>query len=134
GAIGRAVCRDLVVNGYLVIGLVRSIEAKERLSYAVIPAIGDIRDTLPWEHSIEQSDIVVHLALHPLESAAGPKEYEDAEREARTIAEILDGVAPLGRRHKELMVHTFGPLLQEPDTDRWVAGDSEDRRGGGLGV
>jgi len=37
GAIGRAVCRDLVVNGYLVMGLVRSLEARKRLPYAVIP-------------------------------------------------------------------------------------------------
>jgi len=134
GAIGRAVCRDLVVNGYLVIGLVRNIEARERLPYAVIPAIGDIRDPLPWEHSIEQADIVVHLALHPLESAGGPKDYDDAEREARTIAEVLDRVATLCRRHKKLMVHTFGALLYEPDTDGWVRETSEISSGRGFGI
>ena len=64
GAIGRAVCRDLVTHGYLVLGLVRNDEAKARLPYAVIPVPGDIRDPGGWEHSIEQADILIHLALH----------------------------------------------------------------------
>jgi len=73
GAIGRAVCRDLVVNGYLVLGLIRNLEAKERLPYAVIPVLGDIRDPASWEHDVEQADILIHLALQPL-PVSGPKE------------------------------------------------------------
>ncbi len=133
GAIGRAVCRDLVVNGYLVLGLVRTLEAKERLPYAVIPVIGDIRDSLSWEHSIEQADLVIHLALHPLESA-GPKEYEDAEREAHAIAAVLDRIATFCRRHKKLMIHTFGALLYEPDLDGWVRETSAITSGRGFGI
>ncbi len=133
GAIGRAVCRDLVVNGYLVIGLVRTLEAKERLPYAVIPAIGDIRDPKSWEHSIEQADVVIHLALHPLESA-GAKEYPQAEREAHAIAGVLDGIATLCRRHKKLLVHTFGALLYEPDPDGWVRETSAITSGRGFGI
>lgn len=133
GAIGHAVCRDLVVNGYLVLGLVRTLEAKERLPYAVIPAIGDIRDPKSWEHSIEQADLVIHLALHPLPSA-GPKEYEHAEREAHAMAAILDKIATLCRRHKKLMIHTFGALLYEPDPDGWVRETSAISSGRGFGI
>ena len=133
GAIGRAVCRDLVVNGYLVLGLVRTIEGKARLPYAVIPVLGDIRDPLPWEHSIMQADIVIHLALQP-DATIGPKEREQAEREARTIADILDRLATYCRRHKKLMIHTFGALLYEPDPDGWVRETSEITQGRGFGI
>ena len=133
GAIGRVVCRDLVVHGYLVIGLVRNVEAKDRLPYAVIPALGDIRDPASWEHTIEQSDIVVHLAL-PADETPGPKERPQAEREARGFAEILDRLASFCRRHKKLLVHTFGALLYEPDPDGWVRESSDISHGRGFGV
>ena len=54
GAIGRAVARDLVVNGYRVYGLIRSVESRDRLPYAVVPVIGDIRDPSRWENAIER--------------------------------------------------------------------------------
>jgi nucleoside-diphosphate-sugar epimerase len=133
GAIGRAVCRDLVVNGYLVLGLIRNLEAKERLPYAVIPVLGDIRDPLSWEHDVEQADILIHLALQTLPTS-GPKEREDAEREAHAIALVLDGVATLCRRHKKLMIHTFGALLYEPDPDGWVRETSDSSSGRGFGI
>lgn len=133
GAIGHAVCRDLVVNGYLVLGLVRNLEAKERLPYAVIPALGDVRNPPSWEHAIEQADIVVHLALHP-GSHSGPKEVEQAEREARAIAEVLDRVALFCRRHKRLLIHTFGALLYDPDPDGWVRETSAISSGRGFGI
>jgi hypothetical protein len=133
GAIGRAVCRDLVQHGYLVIGLVRNLEAKERLPYAVIPALGDVRDPLSWEHSIQQADIVIHLALHG-DASPGPKERAQAECLAREIADVLDRVATFCRRHKKLMIHTFGALLYEPDPDGWVRESSEITRGRGYGI
>ena len=133
GAIGRAVCRDLVVNGYLVMGLVRNLEARKRLPYAVIPTLGDVRDPSTWEHAIEQADIVIHLALQPLESH-GPKEREHAEREAREITGVLDRVATYCRRHKKLMIHTFGALLFEPDPDGWVRETSAITSGRGFGI
>jgi nucleoside-diphosphate-sugar epimerase len=133
GAIGRAVCRDLVQHGYLVIGLVRNLETKERLPYAVIPALGEIRDPLSWEHMIVQADIVIHLALEH-DASPGPKEREQAEREAQAIAGVLDRVATFCRRHKKLMIHTFGALLYEPDPDGWVRESSEISRGRGFGI
>ena len=133
GAIGRAVCRELVVHGYLVLGLVRNMEAKERLPYAVIPALGDIRAPASWEHAIEQSDVVVHLAL-PSDESPGPKERPHAEREARVFAEILDRLCEFCRRHKKLLVHTFGALLYEPDPDGWVRESSDITHGRGFGV
>jgi nucleoside-diphosphate-sugar epimerase len=133
GAIGRAVCRDLVVNGYLVLGLIRDFEAKKRLPYAVIPVLGDIRHPASWEHDVEQADILIHLALQGL-PAAGPKERDHAEREAIQIAGVLDGVATLCRRHKKLMIHTFGALLYDPDPDGWVRESSEVSSGRGFGI
>ena len=133
GAIGHAVCRDLVVNGYLVMGLVRNLEARSRLPYAVIPTLGDVRDPASWDHAIEQADIVIHLALQGLPSA-GPKEREHAEREAQTIAAVLDRMALFCRRHKKLMIHTFGALLYEPDPDGWVRETSEITSGRGFGI
>ena len=133
GAIGRAVCRDLVTHGYLVMGLVRDVEAKERLPYAVIPTLGDIREPASWEHSIEQADIVIHLAL-ALPDKPGPKEREDAERDGHKMAEVLDRIATLCRRHKRLMIHTFGALMYEPDPDGWVRETSELSRGRGFGI
>ncbi len=133
GAIGSAVCRDLVVNGYLVIGLVRTLEAKGRLPYAVIPALGDIRNPSSWEHTIGQADAVIHLGLH-LRESTGPKEHEDAEREARSIAQVLDGIATLCRRHKKLLIHTFSAMLYEPDPDGWVRETSAINSGRGFGL
>ncbi len=133
GAIGRAVCRDLVVNGYLVLGLIRTLEAKERLPYAVIPVLGDVRNPASWEHDVQQADILIHLALHGLPSS-GPKERDHAEREAHQIAGVLDGVATLCRRHKKIMIHTFGALLYDPDPDGWVRETSEVSSGRGFGI
>ncbi len=133
GAIGRAVCRELVTHGYLVIGLVRNLEAKNRLPYAVIPALGDIRDPGGWEHSIEQADIVLHLGLHVPERP-GPKERAEAEEDARRMAEVLDRIATLCRRHRKLMIHTFGALMYEPDPDGWVRETSELSSGRGFGI
>jgi nucleoside-diphosphate-sugar epimerase len=133
GAIGRAVCRDLVVNGYLVMGLVRTLEAKERLPYAVIPTIGDVRDPLSWEHALEQCDLVINLAFHG-DKTPGPREHEAAEREARALADILNGVANACRRHKKLLIHTFGLLLYEPDPDGYVRESSDLSHGRGFGI
>ena len=133
GAIGRAVCRDLVVHGYLVMGLVRDQEARTRLPYAVIPTIGDIRKPATWEHAIEQSDILINLAIQPLPHS-GPKDYAFAEREAKTIASVLEGVGTCCRRHKKLMIHTFGALLYEPDPDGWVRETSDLTHGRGFGI
>jgi nucleoside-diphosphate-sugar epimerase len=133
GAIGRAVCRDLVVNGYLVMGLVRRIEDRTRLPYAVIPTIGDVRTPGAWEHAIEQVDILIHLALQGLPST-GPKDRAFAEREAHAIAGVLDGIATCCRRHKKLMIHTFGALLFEPDPDGWARETSDISSGRGFGI
>ena len=134
GAIGRAVCRDLVVHNYRVYGIVRSTGSMTRLPYAVIPVVGDIRNPEAWEAAIEQADIVVHLALPSQEIPGGPKEREQAGREAGIFADILDRLATLCRRHKNLLLHTFGSLLYEPDPDGWVRETSDLTRGKGFGV
>lgn len=133
GAIGRAVCRELVVHGYRVLGLVRTEEAKARLPYAVVPILGDIRNPLAWETAIRNADAVVHLAL-PSTHHAGPVERDTAERDAQTFAEILDRLATECRRHKKLLVHTFGALLYEPDAQGWVRETSPISSGKGYGV
>lgn len=133
GAIGRAVCRELVVHGYLVLGLVRHVESKARLPYAVIPVLGDVRLPDAWEHAIHQADVVIHLAF-PSGESPGPKSREDAEREAHGLAEILNRLSMLCRRYKKLLIHTFGALLYEPDLDGWVRDSSNITSGRGFGL
>ena len=133
GAIGRAVCRELVTHGYRVFGLARNHEAQGRLSYGAIPVIGDIREPERWESAIRRADIVVHLALPP-GTATGPMERADAEREAAGSAAILDRLCTLIRRNRKRMVHTFGGLLYEPDPDGWVSESSPITSGRGFGI
>jgi len=133
GSVGRAVCRELVQHGYLVLGLVRTEEARARLPYAVIPVIGDVRRPDAWEYAVEQAEIVVNLAL-PSIHAGGPRERAEAEAQGRVIADVLDGIATLCRRHKKLLVHSFSSLLFDPDPDGWVRESSALASGRGYGA
>jgi nucleoside-diphosphate-sugar epimerase len=133
GAIGRAVCRELVTHGYRVLGLVRNAEAKARLEYGVVAVVGDIRDPAPWESAIERSDVVVHLAV-PADLGQGKQEREDAERDADELAAILDHLCTYVRRHKKRLVNTFGSLLYEPGPDGWVRESSPISSGRGFGI
>lgn len=134
GAIGRAVARELVVNGYRVFGLVRSEEAKARLPYAVIAVMGDIRSPAGWEATIAQSEVIVNAAMPPDLVPAGPKDRATAEREAEAWAAILDRLCDAVRRKKKLLVHTFGALLYDPDPDGWVSERCAISSGRGFGV
>lgn len=133
GCIGSAVCRELVVHGYRVLGLVRSAEAKERLSYGVVAVVGDVRNPAPWESAIERADAVVHLAV-PSEIGGGKKEREDAERDADELAAILDRLCHHVHRNKKRLIHTFGALLYEPDAEGWVREASPISSGRGFGI
>src|SRR5262245_56438669 len=72
GAIGRVVCRDLVQNGYRVLGLARNADQQARLPYAVVGIPGDIRDPRTWEAAITRADVVIHAAIPP--APKGPKD------------------------------------------------------------
>ena len=133
GAIGRAVCRELVTHGYRVLGLVRNAEAKARLEYGVVGVVGDIRDPAPWESAIDRADVVIHLAVPP-EVSQGKKERVDAERDADTLAAILDRLCAAVRRRKKRFVNTFGSLLYEPGPDGWVRETSAISSGRGFGI
>lgn len=118
GAIGSAVCRELVTHGYRVLGLVRTPEARDRLEYGVVAVVGDIQDPAPWESAIDRAEVVVHLAV-PAEVSTGKKDRADAERDADTLATILDRLCSHLRRAKKRLVHTFG-ILYEPDAEGWI--------------
>ena len=134
GAIGRAVCRDLVVNGYRVFGLAKDADARARLEYATIAVMGDIRHPESWEAWIKQVDVLIHLAIPADELGGGRKEREDAERDGHILAGILDRLASLCRKNKKLMIHTFGALLYEPDAEGWVCETAAISSGNGFGV
>ena len=134
GAIGRAVCRDLITHGYQVFGLARSVSARARLPYATIAVSGDVRNPEAWESWIRQVDAVIHLALPADESGGGRKEREDAEREARVMADALGRLAILCRKNKRLLIHTFGALLYEPDAEGWVRESEAISGGRGYGI
>lgn len=133
GGVGRAVCRELVLHGYRVLGLARDDDAKARLPYAVVPIVGDVRDPERWIAAIRRVDVVVHLAL-PSEFSAGRKERADAERDAEEMAAILDRLCTHLRREKKRMIHTFGALMYEPNRDGWVTEGSPISSGRGYGI
>ena len=132
GAIGTAVCRELVVHGYRVLGLARNPEAIPRLSYGVVPVVGDIRNPAPWESAIERADIVIHLAV-PSHIGVGKQEREDAERDADELAAILDRLCHYVHRNKKRFIHTFG-LLYEPGADGWARETCAISSGRGFGL
>jgi nucleoside-diphosphate-sugar epimerase len=133
GAIGSAVCRDLVVHGYRVLGLVRNAEAKDQLSYGVVAVVGDVREPAQWESAIERADAVIHLAV-PSEIKGGKKERADAERDADLLAAVLDRVCLSVHRNKKRLIHTFGSPMYEPNADGWVRETSPISSGRGYGV
>ena len=133
GAIGRAVARDLVVNGYRVYGLVRDKDSVGRLPYAVVGIVGDIREPERWGAAIERTQVVVNCAF-PADLGAGPMTRAQAERDAEELARILDGLCDAVRRAKRRLVHTFGALLYEPDANGWVRENSAISSGRGYGI
>ena len=133
GAIGRAVCRDLVTHGYRVLGLAHNEDAKARMPYAVVPIDGDIRRPERWLAAIRRVDVLIHLAL-PSEISHGKKERLDAERDADEMTSILDRLCTILRQEKKRMIHTFGPLLYEPNQNGWVNEGSAISSGRGFGI
>ena len=133
GAIGRAVCRELVTHGYRVLGLARDDDAKARMPYAVVPIAGDIRDPERWISAIRRVDVVIHLAIPPF-MASMPKERAGAERDAEEMASILDRLCATVRREKKRLIHTFSAALYEPNPDGWVNEGSAINSGRGYGV
>ena len=133
GAIGRAVCRELVVSGYRVHGLVRDNIARAKLEYAVIAVMGDIRKPEMWENAIKKVDAVIHLAL-PEDYSDGKVERAEAEKHAATMAEVLERFGDICRRNKKKFIHTFGSLMYEPDASGWVRESSPISSGRGYGI
>ena len=133
GAIGRAVSRELVVNGYRVYGLTRNADAKARLPYAVVGVMGDIRSPERWENVIERVDVVINCSA-PAALVAGPMDRAAAQREAEALAEILDRLCTTMRHAKKRLVHTFGALLYEPDAQGWVRENYAISSGHGYGI
>ncbi|MGE5177659.1 MAG: NAD-dependent epimerase/dehydratase family protein [Bacteroidota bacterium] len=133
GAIGRAVARDLVVNGYRVYGLIRDKEARDRVPYAVVGVVGDIRAPERWLQAIDRAQVIVNCAF-PSDLGAGKLTHEDAEREADELAAILDRLCDVVRHRKRRLVHTFGALLYEPDANGWVRETSAISSGRGFGI
>jgi nucleoside-diphosphate-sugar epimerase len=133
GMIGRAVCRDLTLNGYRVHGLVRDNVARARLTYAVIAVMGDIRKPDVWENAIKKVDAVIHLAV-PADFETGKLEAADGERQGSEMAEILETLGDICRRNKKKFIHTFGSLMYEPDAEGWVRESSPISEGRGFGL
>ncbi len=132
GAVGRAVCRELVQNGYRVLGLARNADAEARLPYAVVAVMGDVRDPVRWEAAIHRADVVIHTAIP--HGPPGPKDRAYAEREAEDVAGILDGLATVVRRQKKRFVHTASAILFEPNADGWVTEGNALSEGRGYGI
>jgi len=133
GAIGRAVARDLIVNGYRVYGLIRDPESRERLPYGVVGVVGDLRAPERFETAIERVQIVVNCAF-PRDLGTTPLSHDAADREGQELAAILDRLCDVVRRRKRRLVHTFSALLYEPDAKGWVRETSAIASGRGYGI
>ena len=133
GAIGRAVCRELVTHNYRVLGLAHNEAARRRLPYGVVSVSGDVRNPAAWDSAIDRADVVIHLAV-PAEIGSGKKDRAAADRDADELAAILDRLCDTTRRHKKRFIHTFGALLYEPDADGWVRETSALAAGRGFGI
>jgi len=133
GAVGRAVSRELVVNGYRVYGLARNAEARARLPYAVIGVMGDIRSPERWANVIERVDVVVNCVA-PAGLVSGIMDRATAQREAEGLAEILDRLCTTMRRAKKRLVQSFAALAYEPDAKGWVRENYAISSGRGFGL
>jgi nucleoside-diphosphate-sugar epimerase len=111
----------------------RDAESRDRLPYGVVGVVGDVRSPEKWETAIERTQVVVNCAF-PRDLAAGPLTHEAAEREAEALAAILDRLCDVVRRRKRRLVHTFGALLYEPDSNGWVRETSAIASGRGYGI
>ena len=132
GAIGRVVCRELVQNGYRVLGLARNEDQQARLPYAVVGVPGDIRDPRSWEAAITRADVVIHAAIPP--APKGPKDRAYAAREAEELAAIAVGIATAVRKKKKRLIVTSSALVFEPNRDGWVTETSGYSEGKGYGI
>ena len=133
GAVGRAVARELIVSGFRVYGLIRGTDARDRVTYGVVPVIGDIRDPERWDVAIERTQIVVNCAFPS--DLGGPRlTHQDAEREAKELAAILDRLCDAVRRRKRRLVQTFSAMVFEPDASGWVRETSAISSGRGYGL
>jgi nucleoside-diphosphate-sugar epimerase len=133
GCIGRAVCRELVTNGYRVLGLARNEASRARLPYGVVAVHGDVRDPSAWEAAIQRADVVIHLAV-PDHIGSGKVDRAAARRGADELAAILDRLCLTVRRNKKRLIHTFGSLLYEADADGYVRETSALSSGRGFGI
>lgn len=133
GAIGYAVARELAVHGYRVHGLIRDVASRERLPYAVIPVIGDIRSPERWENAIDKAQVIVNCAM-PDDLGTTPMTRDAAEREAEALAAILGHLFDFIRHKKRRLIQTFGALLFEPDAEGWVRETSAVSSGKGYGI
>lgn len=133
GAVGYAVARELSLHGYRVHGLVRHIDDKPRLPYAVIPVVGDIRAPERWENMIDKAEVVVNCAM-PANLGAAVMDRAAAEREAEALASIFAHFWDFIRRKKRRLIHTFGALVFEPDAAGWIRETSGISSGRGYGL
>ena len=133
GAIGRAVSRELIVNGYRVYGLTRNADAKARLPYAVVGVMGDVRSPERWENVIDRVDVVVNCTA-PADHVPGPMDRASGVRQGEALAEILDRLCTTLRHAKKRLIHTFGAPLYEPDANGWVRENYGISSGRGYGL
>lgn len=65
GFVGLAVCKELKMNGYDVLGLVRSEKAAAELAKIDVDVVlGDVNDEVLLAQTISQVDGVIHTAFN----------------------------------------------------------------------
>ncbi len=137
GFIGQRVVHKLVERGYEVLALARSPESASIVTGLGATAVpGDITDVASMEDSMQDCDVVFHLAAW---YKLGAADWEIAEtinvggtRKVLRLANRLDipkivyvsTIAVFGDTHGELVDENYfnaGPFLTEYDRTKWLA-------------
>jgi len=110
GFIGTELIKALVADGHPVIGLVRSLEAAERVRRAgAVPVVGDLLEAGQWQDEAA-ADWVFHLPPHPLRRWRVTRRGADAIARDRMVmdAHLLDAVAAGSTRRIVYVADTSG--------------------------
>jgi len=110
GFVGRALCKLLLTNGYIVYGTILDFEKPDSLIDGVIPVTITSIDTMyNWKETLANIDVIVHLAarVHIMKETAHDSLNEFMKVNSRAT-EILAREAAVVGVHRFIFLSTIG--------------------------